>query len=243
MVVTGVPHDRPRAIVAAAGEWVHTPGVRSRSARYVGRMNHTALEIIALLLGVAVWWLGIRKIELSTAAKSVASVLEFSLLIAAVVALGWLGLGLFVAASIIGFLGHAVWLAMQQEAILVQVAVRTGADKTDVEALHKRLGRHERLKWVGPIERARWLREIANRGRSLEDIESIAPVIGGLSAIYGNPDAAWLIERFDRLLRLYGEPASRAEEVASTVHGSVNASAATFPEMLDAMIAVADPPA
>lgn len=219
------------------------PAVRSRSARYVGKMDHTALETIALLSGVAVWWLGIRKIELSTAAKSVVSVLELGLLVGAVVGLGWLGLGLFIGASIIGFLGHAVWLAMQQEAIVVQVAVRTGADKADVEALHKRLGRHDRLKWVGPIERARWLREIANRGRSLEEIESMAPAIGGLSAIYGKPDPAWLIERFDRLLRLYGEPASRAEEVAATVHGSVNASAATFPEMLDAMIAVVDPSA
>lgn len=239
-MIARLPRDRPCVIAAARGR-VQTPDLRSRSARYVERMNHTALEIIALLLGVAVWWLGIRKIELSTAAKSVVSVLEFGLLIGAVVGLGWLGLGLFVGASITGLLGHSVWLAMQQEAILAQVAIRTGADKTDVEALHKRLGRHERLKSVGPIERARWLREIASRGRSLEDIEAIAPAIGGLSAIYGKPDSAWLIERFDRLLRLYGEPASRAEEVAATLHGSVNASATTFPEMLDAMIAVADP--
>jgi hypothetical protein len=48
--------------------------------------------------------------------------------------------------------------------ILVQVASRTGSSKEEVEAAHKRLGRHERLRWVGPIERAGWLREIADRG-------------------------------------------------------------------------------
>lgn len=206
-------------------------------------MNGTLLEIVSLLLGVAVWWLGIRKFELSTGAKSVVSVLEFGLVIVVVYKLGWLGLGLFVAASVVGLLSHSVVLAMRQESILVEVSIRAGAEKSEVQAAHKRLQRHERLRAVGPIQRAEWMRDLANRGRSLQEIEAMAPAIGGLATVYGGTDPGWLIDRFDRVLRLYGEPASRAEEVAATIHASVNASAASFPEMLEAMVAVVDPTA
>lgn len=200
------------------------------------------LEAAVLVLTVGVWWLGIRKIELSSAAKSVLSVLDLAVLVASVVALGGLGLILVGAANVVGLLLYSVHLAMRQETILVQVANRTGSSKEEVERLQLKLGRHERLSWAGAIERAEWIREIANRGRSLEEIEQIAPVIGGLSLIYDRPDPAWLISRFDQILRLYGEPASRAESVAETIHASVNASAATFPEMMEAFVTVALPP-
>lgn len=198
-------------------------------------------DAAVLILTVAVWWLGIRKIEVSSAAKSVLSVLDLAVLGASVVALGRLGLILVAAANVVGLLLYSVRLAMRQETILVQVANRTGSSKEEVEAAHERLGRHERLRWVGPIERAEWIREIANRGRSLEEIEQIGAVIGGLSLIYDQPDAAWLIGKFDQILRLYGEPASRAESVADTIVASVNASAATFPEMMEAFVTVALP--
>lgn len=109
-----------------------------------------------------------------------------------------------------------------------------------MESLHKRLASRDELKWVGPIGRAEWLREIADRGRSLEEIADIAPQIGALSLLYDRPDAKWLIRCFDRILRLYGEPASESQQVAATIHASVNASAASFPEMLEAFIAVLD---
>lgn len=200
------------------------------------------LEAVSLVLAVAVWWLGIRRIELSSAAKSVLSVLDLAVLVASVVALGWLGLALFGAANVVGLLLYSVRLAMRKEAILVEVSNRTASSKEEVEALHAKLVRHERLRWVGPIELAEWMREISYRGRGLEEIEQIAPVIGGLSLVYDRPDPAWLIARFDQILRLYDEPALRAENVAEMIHVSVNASAATFPEMMEAFVTAALPP-
>src|ERR1035437_4781641 len=98
--------------------------------------------------------------------------------IASVVALRWIGLAVFVAANVVGLLLYSIRLALKQEMILVEVANRTGSSKEEVESSHARLGQREQLKWVGPIERAEWMREIAYRGRSLEEIESIAPTIG-----------------------------------------------------------------
>ena len=204
-------------------------------------MNQTALEAVSLGVAIALWWLGIRKIALTTPLKSILSALELGLLIASVVALRWTGLAIFVAANVVGLLLYSVRLAMRQETILVEIANRTGSSKEEVEASHRKLGQQEHLKWVGPIERAEWMREIAYRGRSLEEIEYIAPTIGALALIYGQPDPKWLIAKFDQILRLYDEPASRAEAVAETIYASVKASAATFPEMIEALITAVSP--
>jgi hypothetical protein len=204
-------------------------------------VNQTALEAVSLGVAIALWWLGIRKIALTTPLKSILSALELGLLIASVVALRWTGLAIFVAANVVGLLLYSVRLAMRQETILVEIANRTGSSKEEVEASHRKLGQQEHLKWVGPIERAEWMREIAYRGRSLEEIEYIAPTIGALALIYGQPDPKWLIAKFDQILRLYDEPASRAEAVAETIYASVKASAATFPEMIEALITAVSP--
>jgi hypothetical protein len=204
-------------------------------------VSQTALEAVTLVVAIALWWLGIRKIALGTPLKSVLSALELGLLIASVVALRWAGLAIFVAANVVGLLLYSTRLAMRQETILVEVANRTGSSKEEVEASHRKLGQQEHLKWVGPIERAEWMREIAYRGRSLDEIECIAPPIGALSLIYDQPDPKWLIAKFDQILRLYNEPASRAEKVAETLHASVNNSAATFPEMVEALITAVSP--
>jgi hypothetical protein len=45
-----------------------------------------------------------------------------------------------------------------------------------------------------------------------------------------------LVERLDRLLRLTGEPAAKAEEVAATVSASAVAGGAPFTEILDGFI-------
>ena len=128
---------------------------------------------------------------------------------------------------------------MRQETILIEVANRTGASKEEVNATHRTLGQEERLKWVGPIARVEWMRELAYRNRSLDEIERIAPTVGALALVYDQPEPGWLISKFDQILRLYGEPASRADEVAATLHASVDASAATFPEMVEALIPAA----
>ena len=192
-------------------------------------------------MAIAVWWLGIRKVELGSAAKAVLSFVELGLLIAAVVALRWIGLAIFLSANVVGLLAQSVRLAMRQEVILVAVSVRTDSPKEEVEATHRRLGQADQLRWLGPIQRAEWMREIAYRGRSLAEIESIAPSIGALSLLYDRPDPKWLIAKFDQILRLYGEPAAKADDVAATIHATVNNAAAPFSEMVEALVIAASP--
>ena len=213
-----------------------------RGGGYRGEsVDRSVLDALSLVVALAVWWLGIRRIELTSAVKSVLSVLEFGVLIGTVVTLGWLGLAIFVAANVVGLLLYSVRMAMRHETIVIEIANCTEASKEEVQALLKRLGRRKELKWVSPIERAEWVRELAHRGRGLPEIEIMAPSIAKLSLVYGQPEAPWLISRFDQIMRLYGEPASRAESVAETIYASVRASAATFPEMLEAFIAAVAP--
>lgn len=204
-------------------------------------MDRAWLEPLYLAAGILVWWLGVRKFEVGSTVKVVLALLDGGLLIGLALSLGWEGLIIFAGANIGGVLVQSVRLAMRQEAILVGVATRVGASKQDAVALHGRLGKHERMSWLGPIERAEWMREIAYRGRNLQEMEAILPAIAGLAVIHQVPDAAWLIARFDQIMRLYGEPAERAEEVAATVHATVGAGAAPFDEMVDALVLAASP--
>lgn len=204
-------------------------------------MDQAWLEAASLVVAISVWWLGIRRVELTSAAKSVVSALELGLLIASVVALRWLGLGIFVAANCVGILVYSVKLAMQKEAILVEVSNRCGSSKDEVYEVHARLSTSDALRWVGPIRLAEWMRQLAYRNRTLAEIEAIAPTIGKLSLVFGEPDPEWLILKFDQILRLNRESASNAASVAETLYGIVNASAATFEEMIEALIAAATP--
>jgi hypothetical protein len=54
------------------------------------------------------------------------------------------------------------------------------------------------------------------------------------------PELDALVERFDRLLRLYGKSASDAMQVADTLTKATQLAAATFDEMLDATIAAVE---
>jgi len=203
----------------------------------------SVLEAASLVVAVALWWLGIRKFEVSSTYKTVLSVIELGLLLATVIGLRWEGLLIFTSANAVGLLIASVRMAMRHETIIVGISNRTGATKEEVAALLKRLGRREELKWVGPIDRAEWVREIADRGRSIDEIECIAPEIGALSLVYDRPDPTWLIRSFDRILRLYGMGAPQAHEAAETIHASIRASAASFDEMMEAFISFHDPPA
>lgn len=54
-------------------------------------------------------------------------------------------------------------------------------------------------------------------------------------------DLAWLVEHFDRLLRLYGKPASNAMQVAGTLTVATQRSAASSVEIVEAMCQVGAP--
>jgi len=71
---------------AASSAWKSFPRrIAAETDRVVSPA--TALEALSLLVAVGVWWLGIRKVELTSAAKSILSTLEIGLLVATVVTL------------------------------------------------------------------------------------------------------------------------------------------------------------
>jgi len=91
---------------------------------------------------------------------------------------------------------------------------------------------------MGPLERARLVSELAPRARTIEEIEEMALPVALLWTVH-RPDLGWLVEHFDRLLRLYGLEASEAMRAADTLSAGTKESAATFEDMVEAMVAAA----
>ena len=106
-----------------------------------------------------------------------------------------------------------------------------------MKQLAKRLRKKDGLKAIGPVEQAEMIKLLAERARSSEEIEAMAPAIGSLALLHGAP-LPWLVEHFDRLLRVAGEPAESAMDAAATLSASTKHAAASFGEMLEAMITV-----
>ena len=75
----------------------------------------------------------------------------------------------------------------------------------------------------------------------MNEIADMALPIAMLLAAFDPGPMDDLVEKFDRLLRLAGEPATRAMDVADTLTRGTQVGAASFTEMLDAMIAVYEP--
>jgi hypothetical protein len=55
------------------------------------------------------------------------------------------------------------------------------------------------------------------------------------------PDLDWLVDRFDQLLRRSGMDAGDSMRLADVVSAGTKAGAATFEEMVEAMIAASSP--
>ncbi|MPZ91858.1 MAG: hypothetical protein GEU68_09555 [Actinobacteria bacterium] len=146
------------------------------------------------------------------------------------------------ASAIVTPLTTSLRLAVEQETLLESAAVESNRTKEDMEALHRRLTHSDTaFEWLGPIDTANLIRLLAHRARSPEEIEMMAlPIVMLLAAFQPGP-VEELVEKFDRLLMLTGEPANRAMNIADTLTSATQVSAATFNEMLDALIAFYQP--
>jgi hypothetical protein len=132
-------------------------------------------------------------------------------------------------------------LAIEQEGLFQNAASELGCSKEEVEALHERLLRsNEAFEWLGPIESMKLIQYLAQRARTLQEIEVMALPVATLFAVSQLESLEVLVEKFDRLLRLADEPAIRAMSVADSLTAATQASTATFSEMLDATIAFYD---
>lgn len=135
----------------------------------------------------------------------------------------------------IGVLAWSVWLAMQKENLLVYAATQCGVSKQEMEDLHNRLkGSNRAFKQIGQIELARLISLLSQRARTPAEMQQMALPIAMLWIVQEG-DLPWLVEHFDRLLRLYGRPASNSMQVADTLTVATQRSAATFCEIVEGM--------
>ena len=200
-----------------------------------------ALQILGLVLSLIVLWVGLKRLELDRPWKAILGILDALVLVTSVVALGWLGFALTAIASLLGVLGWSIWLAAKKESLLVSAAIQIGSTKVEMEALHRRLySSHRAFRQLGPIGLANLMRLVAARARQPEEIAAMAPPIAMLS-VTQECEMPWLVEHFDRLLRLYGKGATESMAVADLLTVTTQGAAASFREIVEAMCRVTEP--
>jgi hypothetical protein len=194
-----------------------------------------ALGIATLVASLALLWSGRRRLEFGSLPATVLTFLELLGLGLAVVSLGWWGVAAVGVVNIVAGLVWSVILAARVESRLVYAAIQAGESRETMKALAARLAQRKELKVLGPVERADLVQLLADRARTPGEIEEMAVPIGMLKTIHGSP-LPWLVESFDRLLRLTNEPASKAAEAADIIHATAQNSVCTFKEIVDAFM-------
>lgn len=200
------------------------------------------LSGITIVLYLTLLFTGRQRLEFGRYFQAFASLAGLAILGASVFLLGWPGVFILVGVTVAAAAVRAVMLAAEQEALLVSAQIH-GAFRSREEAMAfpKELrASHRALRSIGPIELATLIDRLAIRGRRADEIRSMAAPITMLHIAFKS-ELVPLVDRFDRLLRLWGKPADEATNVADVLTAGTQASAITFDEMLDSMIAVADP--
>lgn len=191
-----------------------------------------------MVLGVSLIliWSGRQRLDFNSFQTTLLAILEIIGIVVGVVGLGWVGVGVFVFANVLATVIWSVILAVKNQSVLVGAAVQsTSMSRDDAETLWRWMKQQRAFGVFPPIERSKLIRALAGQARNPDEIRPMAIAVAQLSVIF-DCDAVWLAPRFDQLLRLYGEDAVDSEEVASTVTAATKNSAATFKDMLEAMI-------
>jgi hypothetical protein len=196
----------------------------------------TLISAAALVVGLVLLWSWRRGLEVSSFQATLLSVIEVVGFVLAVVALGWLGMAIFVVVSLAALLVWSVVLAMKKQSILVNAAVQ-GAEmsREDAEEIWHWMKGEKSFAALAPLIRAELIRTLAIKARNPAEIHAMAIPIAQLALIF-ECDPVWLAPRFDQLLRLYGHEADEAPEVADTLTDSTRLAAASFEEMVEAML-------
>lgn len=202
----------------------------------------TAIGIAGVLSSLGLLWSG--RLKFGSFPSTLFSIVGLLGTVVAVLSLGWLGIALLASVNLVAILVWSRILALRVEEKLRYAATETGESMPKVKALAKALRRQEGLRWMSPTEQAEIIKLLAERARSVEEIEDVAPAVGSLALLHG-ASLPWLVEHFDRLLRVAEEPASKATEAAATLSASTQQAAASLKEILEAMIIVysGEPPA
>ena len=199
------------------------------------------LEVIGIVLASILLFTGIRKVEVGGFLKAVLSVADLVLLVVSFVLLGWVGFALFAVTNLIALVVSSVRIYMRRESLLTYAAIQADVDYSALKDLAKELrGAHKSMRSLGPIERAQLISALAERSRGVDEIRQMAIPIAMLHVVH-NVDLVRFAGDFDRILRLYGKEASDSMAVADQLTVATKRSAATFSEMVEAMIDLASP--
>lgn len=173
---------------------------------------------------------------MSSAWATFLSVFDVAINIISVAALGWLGVAIFVAISLIALLSWSIVLAIKKQSILISAAVQ-GADisREEAEEIWGWMNEDKSFAAIPPLVRADLVKALAMKARNRQEIQAMAVPIAQLSLIF-DCDPLWLAPRFDQLLRLYGHKAGEAVEAADTLTASTQLAPITFEEMVEAML-------
>jgi hypothetical protein len=194
------------------------------------------ITVAALIVGLTLLWTWRRPLEVSSFQATLLSVIDVVGFVIAVAALGLLGVVIAIAVSIVAVIAWSVVLAIKKQSILIGAAVQgNDVSRDDAEEIWKWMGREKSFAALSPLTRAELIRVLAAKARGPAEIRAISVPIAQLALVF-DCDPNWLAPRFDQLLRLYGHDASEATEVADTLTSSTQLAAASFEEMVEAML-------
>lgn len=196
----------------------------------------TAVSVVGLVLAAALLWTGFKRLHASSLLAAVLSAVELAGFVLTLATLGWaIALAVVIGCTTLGFVIYGVAGAMHIEAELTYAATQADVEPVELKDVNKRLSRVRELRAMGPKKRALLIRLLAEQHRDPGEIEEMAVPIGLLWLVHKS-DLRWLVGRFDQVLRLYGEPATASMNVADTLTVSTQQAAATFEEMVNALV-------
>jgi hypothetical protein len=199
----------------------------------------TLLTAATLVLWLVSMWAGSRRLRFGSFATTLLSIVEVVGVVIAVVALGWLGVALLVAINVIAALIWSIVWAARKESLLAAGAAESGIDVEELDGLWKWMRHEKAFATMPPLERARLIKLLCMRARTPDEIREMSIPIAHLEVIF-ELELDYLVERFDLLLRRAGKSAAEAMEVADVLTRGTQLSAASFDEMLDALVAFYD---
>jgi hypothetical protein len=200
----------------------------------------TLIGSAALVVGLTLLWTGRRRFEVSSLQATLFSIIDVAGFVVSIVTLGWIGVAIFIAVSLVAVVAWSRVLALKKQSILVNAAVQGGdVSVNEAEEIWHWMGEEESFAALPPLKRAELIRALAAKARKPAEIRAMAVPIAQLAMVF-DCDPDWLAPRFDQLLRLYGHGAHEATEVAGTLTSSTQLAAASFEEMVEAMLVIAD---
>jgi len=127
-----------------------------------------ALAGLTIVLTVVLLWAGVKKVQLSSLASAVVSILDLALFAVAVVQLGRAGAFLFGGVNLLAALAYSIRPAIQYDDILTDAAVQNGSDRNEMKALATRLlSSGKAFQVLRPRGTARLLKYLSQRSRSI----------------------------------------------------------------------------